>query len=51
MLANAEQMARDLFEHCELAVADEQRPFANHALPQDARSYERVVGFLEARRR
>jgi hypothetical protein len=51
MLANAEQMARDLFEHCELAVADERRPFANHALPQDARSYERVVGFLEARRR
>lgn len=49
MLANAEQMARDLFERCELAVVDEKRPFANHALPDNAESYEPIVRFLEAR--
>ncbi|MEQ1619176.1 MAG: hypothetical protein ABL883_12635 [Terricaulis sp.] len=47
MLANADQMARDLFEHCTLAVTDEARPFANHALPDDAESYAPVVAFLE----
>jgi hypothetical protein len=49
MLANAEQMARDLFEHCELAIADETRPFANHALPDQAAAYEPIVEFLAAR--
>ena len=49
MLANAEQMAQDLFEHCELAITDEARPYANHALPESATSYEPVVRFLAAR--
>lgn len=49
MLANAEQMARDLYENCELAVVDEARPFANHALPDDAAAYDPVVRFLKAR--
>lgn len=48
MLANAEQMAGDLFERCELAIADEKRPFANHALPDEADRYDPVVEFLEA---
>jgi hypothetical protein len=48
MLANAEQMARDLFEHCELAIADERRPLANHALPVEAGSYDLVVNFVRA---
>lgn len=47
MLANAEQMATDLFERCELAIADERRPFANHALPDDAQRYERIVNFVK----
>lgn len=49
MLANATQMAGDLFERCTLAVVDEARPFANHALPDDAESYAPVVSFLTAR--
>ena len=48
MLANAEQMAQDLFEHCELAITDEPRPYANHALPEAAASYDPVVRFLAA---
>lgn len=50
MLANAGQMAADLFGHCELAIADETRPYANHALPDRPECYERIVSFLEARR-
>jgi len=46
LLANAEQMAADLFERCELAIADQRRPFANHALPEEAACYERVVRFM-----
>lgn len=49
MLANAEQMATDLFERCELAIADERRPYANHALPDRTESYARIVNFLKAR--
>lgn len=49
LLANARQMAADLFEHCELAIADEQRAFANHALPDRIDCYEPVVTFLKAR--
>ena len=49
MLANARQMAADLFERCELAIADETRPFANHALPEKAECYERIVSFVKAR--
>ena len=48
MLANAEQMAADLFERCELAIADETRPFANHALPEKTECYERIVSFVKA---
>ena len=48
MLASAEQMANDLFERCELAIMDEARPYANHALPDLAASYEPVVRFLAA---
>jgi hypothetical protein len=48
MLANVEQMAVDLFERCELAIADETRPYANHALPERMECYEPVVGFLKA---
>jgi hypothetical protein len=48
MLANAEQMAGDLFERCELVIADEKRPFANHALPDNAGCYGPVVKFLAA---
>jgi hypothetical protein len=48
MLANAGQMATDLFERCQLAIADETRPFANHALPDRAESYERIVSFVKA---
>jgi hypothetical protein len=50
MLANAEQMAADLFERCELAISDEIRPYANHALPDKAESYEPIVSFLKAQR-
>lgn len=49
MLAHAAQMANDLFEHCELAITDESRPYANHALPEAAACYEPVVRFLAAR--
>jgi hypothetical protein len=48
MLASAGQMAADLFERCELAIADETRPFANHALPEKAECYEPIVSFLKA---
>jgi hypothetical protein len=48
MLANAGQMAADLFERCELAIADEKRPFANHALPEKTECYERIVSFVKA---
>ncbi len=48
MLANAQQMAADLFERCELAIADEMRPYANHALPDRAECYERIVNFVKA---
>jgi hypothetical protein len=50
MLANAEQMAGDLFASCDLAIADEKRPFANHALPDNADSYDPIVKFLSAQR-
>ncbi len=50
MLANAGQMAAELFERCELAIADEKRPFANHALPNQAGSYEPIVRFVEQQR-
>jgi hypothetical protein len=48
MLASARQMADELFENCELALANERRPFANHALPDEARRYEPVAKFLVA---
>lgn len=48
LLAHAEQMAGDLFERCELAVTDEARPYANHALPERAECYAPVVRFLAA---
>jgi hypothetical protein len=48
MLASAEQMAHDSFEHCEIAIADERRPFANHALPEDAACYDPIKRFLAA---
>jgi len=48
MLANAAQMANDLFERCELAIMDESRPYANHALPDRIASYDPVVKFLAA---
>jgi hypothetical protein len=48
LLAKAEQMAADLFERCELAIADEKRPFANHALPEKAECYEPIVSFVKA---
>ena len=48
MLANAGQMAADLFERCELAIVDERRPFANHALPDRKECYERIVSFVKA---
>lgn len=48
MLANAAQMAGALFERCELAIADETRPCANHALPEDPACYDPVVRFLAA---
>jgi len=47
MLANAEQMAADLFERCEVAITDEKRPFANHALPDKAECYEPIVNFIK----
>lgn len=50
MLAAAGQMAGDLFEHCELAISDEMRPFANHALPDRTDCYEPIVNFLAAQR-
>lgn len=48
MLAHAQQMAADLFERCELAIDDERRPCANHALPEAPERYERIVKFLAA---
>lgn len=48
MLASAGQMAGDLFERCELAITDEVRPYASHALPDQAESYEPIVRFLTA---
>jgi hypothetical protein len=48
MLASARQMADELFENCELALANERRPFANHALPDEAQCYEPVAKFLVA---
>jgi hypothetical protein len=50
MLAAAEQMAGDLFERCELVIADEKRPCANHALPDRAEYYDPIVKFLAAQR-
>ena len=50
MLANADQMAKDLFDRCEIEVTDRALPFANHALPDDAASYAPIVRFLERRR-
>jgi hypothetical protein len=47
LLVNAGQMAAELFEDCALAIADERRPFANHALPERSECYEPVVRFLE----
>jgi hypothetical protein len=46
MLASADQMAAHLFERCNLAISNERRPFANHALPDKAESYIRFVDFL-----
>lgn len=51
LLANATQMAADLFECCELAIADETRPCANHALPGRMRDYDRIVSFVKAQGR
>jgi len=51
MLANARQMAADLCERCELAIADETRPFASHALPDKAESYAPIVDFVKAQGR
>lgn len=48
MLANADQMAEDLFDNCELAITDEARPYANHALPEQPASYAPIVKFLAA---
>jgi hypothetical protein len=48
MLANAEQMANDLFGSSELVLADELRPYANHALPDRPEAYGPVVKFLAA---
>lgn len=48
MLASVDQMASELFERCELAIADERRPYANHALPDEAGRYEPIVKFLRA---
>jgi hypothetical protein len=42
-------MATELFERCELVIADETRPYANHALPDRAECYERIVNFVKAR--
>jgi hypothetical protein len=49
MLANVKQMASDCFERCEFAIADESRPFANHALPDRMDCYDPIVRFLKAR--
>lgn len=48
MLANARQMASDIYENCTLAVVDEDRPFANHALPDNEAAYEPIVAFLKS---
>lgn len=48
MLARVDQFARDLFERCDVAVTDEARPYANHALPEETASYRPVVEFLTA---
>lgn len=50
MLANAQQMANDIFERCELAISDVARPYANHALPDKAACYAPVVRFLAAQK-
>jgi hypothetical protein len=50
MLANVEQMAQDLFERCELAIADEKRPFADHARPDEVTSYAPIVRFTSEQR-
>ena len=49
MLVNAEQMASDLFERCELALSDEPQRYANHALPEAPERYETARRFLDAR--
>jgi hypothetical protein len=49
MLVNAEQMASDLFERCELALGDEPQRYANHALPEAPERYEPARRFLDAR--
>ena len=48
MLAGAGEMAGDLFEQYELAVQDERRPYANHALPDRIECYAPIVKFLSA---
>jgi hypothetical protein len=48
MLSGAAQMAADFFDRCELSIADEMRPYANHALPDRAECYEPVVRFIAA---
>lgn len=50
MLARADELATTMFEHCELAIVDEARPFANHALPDDPAAYAPVVDFLARQR-
>jgi len=49
MLADAQQMATELFERCELAIADETRPYASHALPDRTECYEPIVNFVKAK--
>lgn len=51
LLCNAEQMARDLFERCGLALTDEVRPYANHALPEQIGCYEPIVRLLSSLKR
>lgn len=53
MLSGAAQMASDVFDHCDLALTDEARPFANHALPESLESYDPIVKFIlgQARQR
>jgi hypothetical protein len=46
MLERVNQFARDFFARCDLAVVDEARPYANHALPDRPEAYASIVKFL-----